>query len=233
MTTKKIVMIGSCAAIIAFIPFILYQRKEPLTQKIYTTQEVTSVINDVYTDLSGFTIEEQERKFIEDAGGNATYGEIIPESVAQLMDYFKPTSTDVFFDLGSGIGKVCVQVALTTPAKAVGVELSSTRYAMAQQARQALIEKNILIIPSKLEFKNENILDADLSQGTIFFLCSTCFSDDLMSALTKKIANNGKKVQVATLRQLPDTGDFTLQKTFHLQMTWSDSSPVYIYKLVQ
>lgn len=209
--------------------FIVYN-KQSSSQKLYTTHQSTKIINDVYKDMSGFSIVEQERKTIEDAGGNATYGEIKPESIAQLLHYLKFHYEDVFFDLGSGIGKACVQVVLTTPAKAVGIELSDTRHHIAQKAKEELLTKNILIDTNKLLFFNENILNADLSEGTVFFLCSTCFSDELMFSITKKLAALNKMIRVATLRQLADTGDFELIKTFNLPMTWSASSSVYIYK---
>ena len=228
MRSKKMSFAIISSVSVVILATVLY--KQASAPKLYTAQDATTIIQEVYEDLSGFSIDDTERKMIEDAGGNATYGEITPEALGQLIDYFKLAQQDVFFDLGSGVGKVCVQVALTTPATAIGIELSPARYQMAQQAKEALMSRKILTKANKLQFYEQNILDADLSKGTVFFTCSTCFSDALMQTLTQKIASSGKHVRVATLRQLPENQYFALDKVFNLKMTWSENSPVYVYK---
>src|SRR5205823_2256234 len=104
-----------------------------------------------YQDENGFSICGDEREYIEKCGGNPTYGEILSPSLAQLIQKLALTKNDVLFDLGSGAGKVCIQVALSSPAKAVGIELSATRHALAQKIKQKLIEEHILTDTNKLE----------------------------------------------------------------------------------
>jgi precorrin-6B methylase 2 len=213
--------------------FVVYQYKIP-AQKIYNTQEVAQIINDTYTDVSGFNIAQVERQFIEDQGGNPTYGEITTESVAQLLNDLHLTVKDLFFDLGSGVGKVCVQVALTTPARAIGVELSQTRAQGAQRIKEELLKHNILTDANKLKFIEQNILNTDLSKATAIFMCSTCFSDSLMEALANKMATECKNgLRVITLKDLPVHPQFNLVKTYELPMTWSQGSPVYLYELIK
>jgi len=76
-----------------------------------------------------------------------------------------------------------MQIALSTPATAIGVELSETRFNCSMKARAELIRRKILLDTSKLQFRRENIVDTNISNGTVFFLCSTCFSDELMQKL--------------------------------------------------
>lgn len=215
--------------------YCLYTKKS--SQKIYSTQEAIDIMDDVYGKRSGFGISNDERKMIEDKGGNPTYGEITAKGVEQLIEYFKANLGihDVFYDLGSGIGKVATQVALTTPAKAVGIELSPTRHAIAHDIRHELIRKNILKHDNKLRFIEGNILDADLHDASVIFMCSTCFSDELMKQITEKIYNLPQVVHLITLKQLtPENtyhfdGFFQMQ-TFNIPMTWSESTPVYTYE---
>ncbi|OWZ10442.1 Histone methylation protein [Phytophthora megakarya] len=51
-------------------------------------------------------------------------GESLPLGVAAVIDAFSGLGTDVFLDVGAGIGNILAQVALTTNAKAcIGVEI--------------------------------------------------------------------------------------------------------------
>jgi SAM-dependent methyltransferase len=229
---KKIaaILLASIAAIGAFS---LYQQKNK--QQIYTSQEASSIINDICAEVNGYSIGNEEREMIEKGGGNPTYGEITFDAVEELIKEFKEylTAKNTFFDLGSGTGKVCVQVALRTPAKAIGVELSPTRCQAAENIKQELVKQKILNDTNKLQFFEQNILDADLSNAAVIFLCSTCFSEELMLKLSDKIAQLPKPVIVLTLKELPDPNNkFKLVKTFILPMTWSNNTNVYTYELL-
>lgn len=48
--------------------------------------------------------------------------------LAEIVDFMPLTGEDTFYDLGSGVGKLVMQVASTTPCNSVGVELG-TAYA--------------------------------------------------------------------------------------------------------
>lgn len=188
-------------------------------------------INELYRSINGFAISEQERKKIEDAGGNPTYGEITFEGLTTLLRDLKLTEKDVFYDLGSGVGKVCVQVALTTPAAAIGGELSTDRVLKAEQVCQILIKNGDLKNKKKLRFIEANILAMNLKDATVIFICSTCFSKELMQQLTTKMAKLKNGLRVLTLKELAPNPAFKLINTYHVPMTWSNRSAVYLYEL--
>lgn len=230
MVTLKI-NFASC--MLLFIPCAtLAQRKIRKTNPpILFPINAENRINEAYKTINGFTISEQERKLIEDEGGNPTYGEITFDGFATLLKDLKLTGHDVFYDLGSGVGKVCVQVALTTPAHAIGIELSSSRASKAEKVRQELLIAGDLKKKNKLKFIECNITDASLKNATVIFLCSTCFSKELMQKITEKIAKLKKGVRVLTLKELAPHDSLVLIHTYFVPMTWSDSSPVYLYEL--
>ena len=62
-------------------------------------------------------------------------------------------------------------------------------------------------------------------------MCSTCFSEELMEKITKKLESLKPGLRVVTLKQLPTKSKFTLLTTLHLPMTWSENVSVYIYEL--
>ena len=204
-------------------------------------------IERLYQGITGFGINAQEEKSITQQGGAPTYGEITYESLKTLIDDLKLTDKDVFYDLGSGVGKVALQVFLGSPVKkSAGIELSPTRCNYAQQVKAKLQKPNLLdkakkklkdigvmskAPERKLEFCNQNIVDADLSDATVIFMCSTCFSDDLMKKLDEKLSKLNKGLRILTLKKLPESSKLKLIKTYILPMTWSSGSSVYLYEL--
>jgi precorrin-6B methylase 2 len=208
------------------------KKKDPLEQRI----------ENLYQGISGFGIGSDEEKSITNQGGAPTYGEITYKGLKILIDKLKLTPQDVFYDLGSGVGKVVVQVFLGSPVKkCVGVELSPTRYNHAQKVKEQLIgtpstEKATVKKPLKkereLQCVNQNIVNADISDATVVFMCSTCFSDKLMHDITEKLAKLRKGLRVITLKELPAHPKFKLKEILTLPMTWSQETQVRIYELV-
>jgi SAM-dependent methyltransferase len=209
------------------------------------------IIDDMYVDVSGYRIPEEEKGSIRKEGGDPTYGEILYESVEFLLDVLKLTPDDVFYDLGCGVGKMVVQVYLTSPAKkSVGIELSDTRCACAQKIikpitglyevcakaendiRKKLDKKAVKVSGKKtVKILKQNMLEADISDATAIFICATCFSEELMQQLADKLAGLEEGLRIITLKQFPAHADLKLKETFTLPMTWSKTTPVYMYVL--
>jgi SAM-dependent methyltransferase len=76
------------------------------------------------------------------------------------------TSADVLVDLGSGLGKVVLLAALLTGAKARGVELQPH---LVERARQAAARLGV-----DVRFDVVDARDAELGDGTVFFLYTPC-----------------------------------------------------------
>ena len=71
--------------------------------------------------------------------GASTYGEVLPIAATRLLRWFAPTADDVFFDLGSGSGRLAMQaVCETDVGRAVGVEVSAGRHRAALEGRRRL-----------------------------------------------------------------------------------------------
>ncbi|HSW74098.1 MAG TPA: hypothetical protein VLG71_02990 [Candidatus Limnocylindria bacterium] len=189
----------------------------------------------VFQDINGFRVTSEEQDMVVARGGFPTYGEITYESLQTLIDELKLTERDVFADGGSGCGRVVTQIYLNSPVKkACGFELCETRYLSALEAKERLKERDMLD-DRDLLYYNQNMLDLDVSELTVFYTCATCFSHELMLALTKKLSQAPKGLRVLTLKELPayDLYGFKFVKEFNLAMTWSpEGSPVYMYELV-
>mgnify|MGYP005628642661 CR=1 FL=1 len=209
--------------------------KAPQKPNITTKKEAffsKQKMEELYKDLSGFGVAQNEYETIRQNGGNPTYGEITYESTENLFNILKLTKNDVIYDLGSGVGKFIIQAYLNTPVKkAVGVELSSTRIKRANEALARLKAQNNLRKNASIEFREDNFSNTDISDATVIYICSTCFSQELMKTIKDKMLTCKKGLQVATLKTLPPDPNYRYIATYSLPMTWSNGSSVHIYKL--
>ena len=188
-------------------------------------------ISRLYEGISGFGITIEDSDKIKESGGSPVYGEITYASVRLLLDELRLTDKDVFYDLGSGVGKLVVQAFLSTPVKkSIGVELSSQRYNDSQKVYDKLLKEKLIQSGRTLRFYNKNIAEVDLSDATVIFMCATCFPKELMQKMTDKFAGLQRSLRIVTLKRLSKNKTFDLVKTISLPMTWSSSSDLYFYE---
>jgi len=200
------------------------------------------VLDNAYTkgDISGYVIPDKERSKIKRKMLNPEeiiYGEITYEATKNLLEYLKLTNRDVVYDLGSGVGKFCYQIALDTPVKkVVGIELCPTRFSNARKAMSMMEDDVRVSIEKRVFFKEEDFLKSDITDATVIFLCSTPYSDELMKKLTKKLGGLPVGLRVVTLKELAPVTlvdrSFVLVSTLaHTKMSWSNDMDVYVYEL--
>ena len=66
---------------------------------------------------------------------NTTYGEVLPQSIwKHVISAMNLQASDVFYDIGSGTGKIPLQVALQAGCVAKGVEFVAARHAIGNAA---------------------------------------------------------------------------------------------------
>ncbi|HEV2600721.1 MAG TPA: hypothetical protein VGT41_00350 [Candidatus Babeliales bacterium] len=187
----------------------------------------------------GGPLQEHERALIEKNYTKKTsiYGEILYDSAQALLQdpelAFGPE--DIFYDLGSGVGKMAVQVYLNTPVKkVVGIELSPTRHAKAEKVMQRCTQSNIMQKGRALALCHGDMLELDIDDATIIYMCSTCYPPELLEQLVLKFSKLQPGARIISLKELPNYAQHGMEfvKEVRLPMTWSreDGSPVYIYR---
>lgn len=196
-------------------------------------QNIRQIIENIYTDLpDGYCISDGDRSCVQATGGAETYGEITFEGVERLMQVLAPTKDDVFYDFGSGIGKMAIHVALASPVtKSVGIEMSSARHQSAEQAYRRLITRYHLEAPKAIQFIQGDILKIDSSDATIIYIASTCFTEVFMKQFIQKLSHYKKGLRIVTLSVLPENEVFELVTSRHLPMTWCEENNMYLYRL--
>lgn len=196
-----------------------------------SNEDPRTVVRRLYRGIDGFDIARGEVRKVRAARSRATYGEIRPAATLHLLEALQLTRRDVFYDLGSGVGKVVLLAGMVTAAKrCVGVELAADRIA---HARGVLEEAQAqrLVRRRRVEFREADILRTDLSDATVLYTCSTAFPTAFMGRLMRKLAALQRPLTFATLQVLDDHPAFEKQRVLRLDMTWRRRAKVYIYRV--
>lgn len=162
-----------------------------------------TLMADLYNKESGYGLADQEKELIDDAVAHtiptpicrpSTYGEITYESAQLLLKELALTVNDVFYDFGSGTGKFVVQTYWTTPAiKSVGVELSMTRYAVAQKRAPSVRRISQLSLIRVSDSTNPwKHMSTDHGKEIIDILGGKFSSDVRQAAMDDKSCEEGK-----------------------------------------
>lgn len=203
-----------------------------MTETFEATTSCLDYMDTLYQGISGFISyqpgEKEERKkqkvFL-------TYGEILPSSMDVLIESLSIHSNDVFYDLGSGIGKVPLHFFLKTPVrKAVGIEASKERHHSANNVYRAIKQRFPEVFNNRcqLECIQENFLTANISDATIVYSCSTCFDETLLSEMGQVLDNCVNLKYVLTMKPIPMVF-LTLLDVFEVECTW-DKVECYLYR---
>lgn len=88
-----------------------------------------------------------------------------PQSVVdRMLELAEVSEDDIVYDLGSGDGRIVITAAQDYGARGVGIEIDPERIEEAREnAREAGVEDLV-------EFREENLFDADLSEATVVTL---------------------------------------------------------------
>lgn len=188
---------------------------------------------EIYRDAeSGFEIPDEEEAAVLAARGDPLYGELLPASVSALVSWLELGERDVFYDLGSGTGKVVVQVAMSAPvARCVGVELSASRCRIARSALRRA-RQHELVLARRTVFRQRSFLDESLADATVVYTCSTGFSAPLMREIVDKLAGIGREIRFLSLQE-PEAHP-ALEPIMQLPVaaSWNPRTPVHAYRVI-
>jgi predicted RNA methylase len=112
--------------------------------------------------------------------------------VLELVHRMAFTPQDVFYDIGSGLGYVCILMHLLSGVRARGVEFDP---AYCDYARRCAGDLNV----SDVEFLNVDARVADYSQGTVFFMYTPFEGRMLQQVLDRlKAASRTTRIKLCT-----------------------------------
>ncbi len=203
-------------------------------KKCLSHQEACEKMQDYYRGLvNGWAASLKDTKLVDQHPDNPLYGEITYSGMEKLVKKLNLGTSDVFYDLGSGVGKLVTYCYLTTPIrKSAGIEMVGDRYHTAMDIRRVLEYEGLLAQGRTLSFLHANIREAHFEDATVIYMSSLCFSNELMEELSKRFLTLKSGLRVVSTKPLFDYTRLRLIDHFLLQMTWDNHSLMYCYDLV-
>jgi len=160
------------------------------------------------------------------------YGELTSVGVRQLIHATRLSASDVFVDLGSGVGKVALKVALAVPGvRCIGIEIDGARHAGACEALRRAEACGVLE-PGRCVFRHGDIRQADFCPATVLFAHSTCFPAAMLGTVARRIAAQDRAVTLVTTRRLTGRAGTLLAfvATRACQLSWDRHHRMHLYR---
>jgi SAM-dependent methyltransferase len=197
-----------------------------------------TILGTIYEGLSGFNANTAA------VTGNykTTYGEVTPEGIKALDGLFTaqtpvrslPVSQRTFYDLGCGVGKVVVGMALLhSELQCRGFEIVPDRVNFAQTALQRVKQRGVA---GRIRYTTTSFLDSsvNLADAGWVYISNLCFDAETQEGLARKLEREAKPGAVVICsKDMP----FTAGGKWHLKasgqrvpMSWSSESNVYVYR---
>lgn len=228
MPTAEDIVLGLLisAGIIAIYRYVLYPAYSrwllhrwlatPKLRKAY------NVIAELYANIDGASLAIRDR---EAQGLNEftfIYGEMPFYTFAAILETCELESGGVFMDLGSGTGKVvCAAALLHDFERCIGIELLPSLYQCSCEVQQRLHDERV-------QFKQEDYFDTDISQATVVYLNATGLFDDQWQAMQEKLlCLPDNALVILTSKKLP--APFALIDARQRVMSWG-MNRVFIYR---
>uniref|UniRef100_A0A0N5A340 Histone-lysine N-methyltransferase, H3 lysine-79 specific n=1 Tax=Parastrongyloides trichosuri TaxID=131310 RepID=A0A0N5A340_PARTI len=183
----------------------IQQIEEILSEEYSLTSDEYERIDDFLygKHVRNFTIFRSKAKF-----KNLNYGELTYYGFEVLKSHLSINNSDIFVDLGCGVGQIVFQAAATTPIKkAIGVECDENRINVAKSMNDDF--KKIMKMGNFRHGEVEIIAGSFLYrpirnkvlQGSIFFIHNTTFTPDLNESIKEGIIKKLKENSILIMAE--------------------------------
>lgn len=153
------------------------------------------------------------------------YGETPLTSLDLIAKECGISAKDTVFELGCGRGRTCLWLNGVIGCKTVGID-----YVPEFIERAMRITKRLKM--TGCSFRNENILDVDFKNGTVFYLYGTKLEDAFIKELSAKFAAlpSGTKIITVSypLTEYTEDRRIEVMKRFPIKYTWG-TADVYFH----
>ena len=193
---------------------------------------------DIYKEIDGYKISREARKkqsyyYIAD-----TYGEVDFDSFYEILKLTEPKQNEIFYDLGSGVGKPSLTAYLGFNfSKIIGIEQLEDLYQSSKTALENLKKHSSNIcqekINCKIDFIHGDFNDYDFTDGDVIFINSYYyFYYQLSSGLfLNKIKKLKKDSRIITTAMPIISNEFEIEKKGQFKFSWA-SEEIYLHRKI-
>lgn len=156
------------------------------------------LFNQLYANINGYEVSIGAQDNFKGDTKSLIYGELPFETCQNIINQIQPKSNGVFFDLGSGTGRIAMTAHLLHNfRKSIGVELLDGLHDKACEIKNTFEIDLLPPIRSKfegsdLQFLKANIFDVDLSEADFVFINHPFKGDQLFDDLETKLISELK-----------------------------------------
>lgn len=151
------------------------------------------------------------------------YGETPWTTLETLCKAVQLSAQDCFVELGCGTGRNLLFVPLMFDCHAQGYELVPR---FVDKLRWLL---HAMRLDSNVEVFCQNWFEADLSQGSVFFLVGTCYSDEHLQRACQKLKEVPPGARMLTVSWPLPESDFEMMQSQEFPFSWGKGT-VYIQR---
>lgn len=175
--------------------------------------------------------------------GNLQYGEVTYEGMGSLYSAIDLGPDDVFYDLGSGVAKLVLYVALRGKvASSIGIEVGNRRHALAEKACDVLTtelagqaEEADASAPSCSKY---SVVLGDVRKNcykdvSVAVCTNICMEVTLMNRITDNLMKCASFRRIASIAPMPPHRRLKLVKTVTAACTWAKVSSWHIYDVLE
>jgi precorrin-6B methylase 2 len=148
------------------------------------------------------------------------YGETPLTSLEIIAKQAKIGPNDCVYELGSGRGFVCFWLNSFTGCSVVGIEQVPAFVQRAEKVRRRFDLK-------KIEFRQSDFCEADLTGATVIYLYGTCLHERSIQRLIQSFEKMPRGTKIITvsysLAEFTPNPRFLLMKRFSVPFTWGDA----------
>ena len=184
-------------------------------------------------ELHGYELDPDDDARVRATNSSPTYGEIMPTATDRLIEHLGMRRDDVFYDLGSGVGKVVLHVAMRAPIRrVVGVELVRSRHRIARRVLDQ-VKAAGLARAGECELRCADFMRTPMGDATVVYTCSTAFPTPFMNELAARLARLCTGLRWVSTQDLDENPWFELEDVLRLDMSWRRKSKVHVYRLTR
>lgn len=134
--------------------------------------DVNTLFQTLYQDIDGWNISQKNFDKLDHVSASFLYDEASVDSFYTALTIAKPTSEDVFIDLGSGLGKKTLTAALLFPIESHGIEILEDMVALSQSVTEKVTQR-YPDLAQKIHIIRGDYYDHDFSYATIVHISVT------------------------------------------------------------
>lgn len=158
-----------------------------------------------------------------------TYGELTYKGMCNIFNSLFQDD-DVFYDLGSGNGRLTIGVNLKYNIKSVGIEFVKSRALVANN----LLEK-LQVFDNSPDLSNIHLIHGDFfennfSDGTIFYMCNTTWKHETIILIVDKIIQESQKFKYIISQVTIKHDKLIKDKIIEAPTTWKNAVRWIFYK---